>query len=83
LEAAEAANLLDDTYEALRDDIADARLAANDIAGLPADPTTWTPAQRQVATQAQAELDALSSSISRTCSTIEAPFEEEFAGPTV
>jgi hypothetical protein len=83
LEAAEAANLFDDTYEALRDDIADARLAANRIAALPADPATWTQAQRQLATEAQAELDELSSSISRTCSTIEAPFEDNSTGPTV
>jgi hypothetical protein len=83
LEAAEAATLFDDTYEPLRDDIAAARLAANRIAALPADPATWTPAQRQRATQAQAELDAPSARITRTCSTIEDPFEDDFPGPTV
>jgi hypothetical protein len=83
LEAADAAVGFDDTYEPLRDDIDAAQTAAQRIAELPQDPSTWTPVQRDRAVQEQAELEAISTRITNACSTIDVPFEDEFNGPTV
>jgi hypothetical protein len=83
LESADTAAMFDGQYESLRDEIESAQASAKQIAALPRDTATWSPAQQQRAAQAQTEFNESAKRISSTCSTIDVPFEDEFNGPTV
>lgn len=74
----------DAAYEPLRDDLVQARGAAQQIAALPADASSWTTVQRRNANQAQAALNASAVRISTTCSTITDPWDDaDSFGPVV